>query len=387
MPERRIDVIYGAERFPYSRGILTRSLVDAGVSLEVAYRIASDIQEELAREREITREALRDRVADRLEGELGKDQAETYLKLRRAPSNVSVVSGDEHTPFSKGILSRSIRATGVEADKAYRVSRDIEQHLQRTHINQLSRAELRRLAHQEIEKLCGRDAAERYLVWRSFSALKKPLVIAIGGATAAGKSTLAVELAHRLGITNVIGSDGIREIMRTMFSEDLLPLLHASSYAAHESFSTPHSHSGDPVIAAFHEQVLQVSVGIRGMLRRAASEKIDMIVHGVHVLPEILRPDEFPDVHLALVVLAVTDEAKHRARFAQRERQTATRPAAGYLRHFDSIRRIQGYILESCRRHSVPVIDNAPIDIQAFAAVNYLTDFVRELPDFHVSEI
>jgi len=387
MPERRIDVVYGADRFPYSRGILTRSLVDVGVPLEVAYHIANDIQDELAQQGEITRDALRNRVADRLNRELGEEAAQTYLNRRQVPSTISVISGREHVPFSKGILSRSIRATGVQADKAYQVSRQIEESLLRTHSHELTSPELRRLAYREIARICGRDAAERYLVWRSFTLLEKPLVIAIGGTAAAGKSTLAVELAHRLGITNVVGSDSIREIMRTMFSDDLLPLLHRSSYSAHESFTAPHRGGGDPVIEAFHEQVLRVSVGIRGMLRRAAAENEHMIIHGVHVLPEILQPENFPNLNVAMLVVAVTNESEHRLRFADRERQSSTRPASGYLRHFDAIRKIQDYILESCRRHSVPVIDNAPTDVQAFAAISYLTDFVRELPDFRPAEI
>ncbi|KPL02702.1 MAG: hypothetical protein AMK75_02380 [Planctomycetes bacterium SM23_65] len=299
MPERRIDVVYGADRFPYSRGILTRSLVDVGVPLEVAYHIANDIQDELAQQGEITRDALRNRVADRLNRELGEEAAQTYLNRRQVPSTISVISGREHVPFSKGILSRSIRATGVQADKAYQVSRQIEESLLRTHSHELTSPELRRLAYREIARICGRDAAERYLVWRSFTLLEKPLVIAIGGTAAAGKSTLAVELAHRLGITNVVGSDSIREIMRTMFSDDLLPLLHRSSYSAHESFTAPHRGGGDPVIEAFHEQVLRVSVGIRGMLRRAAAENEHMIIHGVHVLPEILQPENFPNLNVS----------------------------------------------------------------------------------------
>lgn len=387
MPERRIDVIYGSERFPYSKGILTRSLVEVGVPLEVAYRIASNFESQLKGKREITREGLRHQVAECLREELGGEFSQAYLGKRLAPATISVVTEGERAPFSKGILSRSIRATGVDADKAYRVSREIEESLLRSGTRELAGPELRRLAHAEIAEVCGQDAAERYLVWRSFRRLDKPLVIAIGGTTAAGKSTLAVELAHRLGITNVIGSDFIREIMRTMFSDELLPLVHRGSYEAYESFTAPHGEGADPVISAFHEQVLRVSVGIRGMLLRAATENEHMIIHGVHVVPEILQPERLPDLNVAMLVTAVTDEREHLLRFTQRERQTPKRPAARYLKHFGPIRKIQDYILESCRRHNVPVIDNAPTDMQAFAAISYLTDFVRELPDFALFEI
>ena len=43
-----------------------------------------------------------------------------------------------------------------------------------------------------------------------------------------GKSTLATELAHRLGIVRTQSTDMLREVMRTMIPAHLMPALHVS---------------------------------------------------------------------------------------------------------------------------------------------------------------
>ena len=58
------------------------------------------------------------------------------------------------------------------------------------------------------------------------------MILLLGGATGAGKTALAQEVAHRLGIAGLVSTDAIRQIMRIMLSKDLVPAIHASSYDA-----------------------------------------------------------------------------------------------------------------------------------------------------------
>jgi 2-phosphoglycerate kinase len=56
--------------------------------------------------------------------------------------------------------------------------------------------------------------------------LEVPLVVLVGGATGTGKSTVATEVAHRLGITRVTSTDVVRQTMRAFFSNEFIPSIH-----------------------------------------------------------------------------------------------------------------------------------------------------------------
>ena len=66
--------------------------------------------------------------------------------------------------------------------------------------------------------MAGERYAKNFVRWREVERLDVPLVILIGGATGVGKSTIATQLAARLGIVRVVATDAIREVMRAMFS-------------------------------------------------------------------------------------------------------------------------------------------------------------------------
>ena len=60
-------------RIPFLRGILVRSLLDAGLDFGEAYKLATDLREELADTEEITANEVRERISALLEshGHLG----------------------------------------------------------------------------------------------------------------------------------------------------------------------------------------------------------------------------------------------------------------------------------------------------------------------------
>ena len=71
--------------------------------------------------------------------------------------------------------------------------------------------------------------------WQTVSELDVPLIILVGGGTGVGKSTIATQLAARLGIVRIISTDAIREVMKGVMSTEIIPTLHTSSFNADES--------------------------------------------------------------------------------------------------------------------------------------------------------
>ena len=101
----------------------------------------------------------------------------------------------------------------------------------------------------------------------ALSRLELPLVL-VGGATGTGKSTVATEVAHRLGITRVTSTDVVRQTMRAFFSAEFMPSIHYSSFEAGKAVSRVEGDKRDPNLTGFLDQTRNVLVGVHAVLGR-----------------------------------------------------------------------------------------------------------------------
>jgi 2-phosphoglycerate kinase len=296
---------------------------------------------------------------------------------------VIVISGREPgLPYSKGLRASELMVTGLAPFRAYQVAEEIEQRLLRQGVASVTAEELDELTIDALTDLAGERYASNYLKWKEVRALDVPLVVLIGGATGVGKSTLATQLAVRLGIVRVVATDAVREVMRAVITRDLMPTLHTSSFEANSALREPPPRPADPVIVGFREQTAAVAVGINALLERAAVEGTSVVVEGAHVVPGFFDLAPYEGRILAIpVVVAVEDEDVHRSHFSARSSESGGRPYDRYLQGFSNIRRVQKYIKSQALSHNVPVIPNYSLD-QALAAIIDLvveraTEYVR----------
>src|SRR5262245_7442460 len=111
-------------------------------------------------------------------------------------------------------MASSIMATGIAPARAYEVAERIEEELRSSHRYESTRDELRELAYDSLLTVVGKRFADTYRKWQSVEELDLPLIVLIGGTTGVGKSTVATQLAARLGITRIMSTDAVREVMR-----------------------------------------------------------------------------------------------------------------------------------------------------------------------------
>ena len=140
------------------------------------------------------------------------------------------LGGDEGPPWSKGLLSRALAATGLGASRSYELARRADADLAERGSDRL---DLDRLADLAAEVLGEAEGARTMRRLRRLHALRQfdvPIVLLVGGATGTGKSTIATEAAHRLGITRVTSTDFVRQTMRAFFSREFMPSIHFSSF-------------------------------------------------------------------------------------------------------------------------------------------------------------
>ena len=367
-------------QFPFSKGILSQGLIAIGMEPDKAYRIAEHVEKKLLRRKsdQIEKDELRGIVSTLLHREYGPEIAKKYLEWRQSSSSILVKGGGSGVPFSKGILSQSLEASGIEPNISHSMAMTIEKTLLRRRGNEVSNDELRDLTVNTLREKYGESYADRYLLWRRLKDPVIPLIILLGGTAGTGKSTLAVELAHRLGITRVISTDSVREVMRIMFSQELMPTIHKSSFNAWQVYDLPGSIQDDIVLTAFMEQAMRVSVGIYALMDRALNEKLSTIIDGVHIVPGLIRRDYGGKAMVCKMVITTEDETIHRERFKIRGQQAATRGAKKYLANFESIRKIQDFVVMQAHKQKVPVFDSKNFDQTVSTIIEHLTVFLKE---------
>lgn len=271
--------------------------------------------------------------------------------------------GDD-VPFSKGLLARALVVTGLDPERAYLIARRADTDLVERGALSL---DLDRLAELAAGVIGDEEAARTVRRLRRLDALQRldePLFLLVGGATGTGKSTVATEVAHRLGITRVTSTDFVRQTMRAFFSEEFMPSIHYSSFEARLALTrAEEEESGDAAILGFLDQTRNVLVGVNAALERAATERWSTVLEGVHLVPGMVSTD-YSCAFVVQCVIAIEDENLHRGHFWVRDYATeGLRPLEKYLDSLPQIREIQDYLIERARRHDVPVIVNDSLDL------------------------
>src|SRR5581483_3767054 len=172
------------------------------------------------------------RGAPRARGRRGSRGGCLVTEQRRQDPLPLGLEGD--LPYSKGLLARALMATGVTAVRAYELALRVETELNERR-GPIDFDRLEELAQEVLGENEGVKAVRRLRRYRELQQLDVPIVLLIGGGTGTGKSTVATEIAYRLGITRVTSTDFIRQTMRAFFSREFMPSIHYSSFEAGEA--------------------------------------------------------------------------------------------------------------------------------------------------------
>src|SRR5665647_947757 len=294
-------------------------------------------------------------------------------------NTVPIIEIGHEAPYSKGLMAQTLMATGLAPEQAYAVAAAVERRLRRRGPAALTLAGLREIACEQLGDQQGDILIQRFRQWQKLRRLETPLIILIGGATGVGKSTLATQLAHRLGITRLIGTDMVRQTMRAFFAPELMPAIHTSSFDAASAVRVPVPRETDLSKMGFIEQTKAVSVGIEALIARGIDEAQRMVVEGVHLVPGYLDRSRWGEAIVLEFMLAVSDKERHRSNFTVREWETGgIRPLRRYIEHFADIRRIQKYMVGRAQALGVPVIDGPSLDDNLSAVLGTILQRVEE---------
>jgi len=297
------------------------------------------------------------------------------MKERR---HVTPLPLGEEVPFSKGLMARALVLTGIDPERSYLIARRAERDLAERGVVSLDFDRLGQIAADVVGEDEAAKTLRRLRQLDALQQLEAPLLLLVGGATGTGKSTIATEAAHRLGITRVTSTDFIRQTMRAFFSEEFMPSVHFSSFEARLALTrAEEEESGDAAILGFLDQTRNVLVGVEAALERAATERWSTVLEGVHLVPGMVAAN-YPGAFVVQCLVAIEDENLHRSHFWVRDYATeGLRPLDKYLDSIPQIRQIQDYLVERARRYDVPVIVNDSLD----RAIGEVLDLVLRRAD------
>ena len=372
-------------RYRFQTGMVTASLLQRGLRMADAVEVARAVRDSVAGKPEISTDKLAARV-QRVVGKMLGPKVAAHMQLDTTGNlgDVPMVETRQGVfPFSKGVVLRRLDTSGLALEQAMALVDSLERCVrQRAGESCYEEAVSEHVIDEEAARLLherhGEAYARRYLLARWIRHADKPLILFIGGATGTGKSTLALELASRLGFKWIMSTDMIRETLRTAISSELMPGLHDHSFRGIVMGGQVLSDPRERVLAGFRQQAAQVAVGVRAVVKRAIREGAHIVIEGTHLSPpfrQYLPPGA--EVHMAGLILAVPNKRAHKKRFPKRASQQNARAAVTYLDAFQSVRWIHDDLLSLAEDNEAIVLPNVHLQKTLTGAVDFLS---RELP-------
>jgi 2-phosphoglycerate kinase len=233
--------------------------------------------------------------------------------------------------------------------------------------------EVNRLAMSYIGNRDARDKFKTVLKYEARRCSKDPvapIVVAISGASATGKSMIALELVGVLAATRYISTDTIRQLLRSTFSKEQYPELFCHTYQVHEVMSEIPSRQSK-FVAGYFAQTSIMEPTIRKMVTRLIDEGATSLIEGVHLIPGSLK-----DISPTLIEVIINPSSHtHELMFASKEELAKLRTVSGEEgvreEEFVAAREIQSYLLDRAEASDTTVIPLASYE-QAIMTIGEL---------------
>ncbi|MBT8115550.1 MAG: hypothetical protein KJP04_09220 [Arenicella sp.] len=366
-------------RIPFLRGILIHSLQDAGLEFDEASQIASEIRQQIADKSLVSTVELNQLVLDRLSS-LGRDTIVNRYENRNAPLTIQVEQQcGRINPFSRLKFRQSLETIGLKPRQASDLAQMLQEHLTKKAVKTIRSRELAMLLYRYLRQSSkfGPAVARRWLVWHDFINSGRELIFLIGGTAGCGKSSTANTLASRLEIVRTQSTDMLREVMRTMIPERLMPVLHQSSFTAWKALPDldpdDEKVSEAQLLQGYRSQADMLSLAIEAVVARATRERVSLVLEGVHIHPASMEKLQSDTNAVVIPIMLGLLKRKHlQQRISARSTNVPDRGKKHYMKNFDEIWRLQSYLLSEADGADIHIAINENRD-KVFAEIMQFT--------------
>ena len=221
-----------------------------------------------------------------------------------------------------------------------------------------------------------------YEAARGQTVSSRPILLVLEGASATGKSMLAMELLQDLAATRFISTDSVRQIIRGIYSKQSHPELYCHTYQAHK-YRMSGDPSLDPVIRGFIAQSELVMPYMLDLVGRILEEGAVAIIEGVHV-----QPGSLGSMGKSVIEVVINPSSKtHRAMFLNKHAagklRTVSENQSIRTKEFESTRIIQDYIVACALKQGVSVVEMESYETARAQISGLIIERVRNLVEAH----
>ena len=314
-------------------------------------------------------------MLDRLQS-MKKGHAVSRYQSRNMPLTLQVEHCDGRvTAFSRQEFRHSLETIGLKPREADIVVQTMQEHLLKRNISSITAPHLSMLTYRYLRQSneLGPAVAHRWLVWHDFINQGREIIFLIGGTAGCGKSSTANILASHLEIVRSQSTDMLREVMRTMMPEQLVPVLHQSSFTAWRGLpdlhDSPDKVSEEQLIQGYRAQADLLSLAIEAVIERATRERVSLVLEGVHLHPVLIEKLQAETDAVVIPVMLGLLKRKHlQQRIKKRSTNVPDRGAKHYMEHFEEIWKLQSYLLSEADRTNIHITLNESRD-KTFAEI------------------
>jgi len=195
---------------------------------------------------------------------------------------------DQEIPFPLTTLRGRLRLSGFTDVETSKILTDIKGN-QFTSQKVLTESELAKFIEDTLRSHSSKiiknyEILNVYEHLRGISDEIPPIILALEGASATGKSMLAIELVQDLASTRFISTDTIRQVLKGIYTKKDHPELYCHTYQAFKHKQSGNS-SLDSVVRGYIAQCELISPPVIEMVKQIHAEGAIAVLEGVHIQP------------------------------------------------------------------------------------------------------
>ena len=265
---------------------------------------------------------------------------------------------NQSAPYPMAILKGRLKLSGLanlDADRIIeRVFTDFStmEVVDEKRILSLVRDDLSTLNSEVAEAF---DILTQYEDLRRISANTPPVILILEGASSTGKSMIALEMIYNLGVTRILSTDTIRQVLRSIKDESEYPELFCHTYQAHV-YRQAGMEKLDPILRGFLAQLEHIDPFVKSGVQKFVNEGTDALVEGVHIIPGNLQRLSVGIIEVLIDPDTITHEEMFVSKYRSGKLRTVSKDEEIRTREFQAAKMIQEYMVEQAKAKNIHII-------------------------------